>query len=76
VTEQVRRRSSPVSRREVLNAVYRCTPAGTSEVADIIGVSRQGAEHHLKKLEDDGWIWSKKVGPTRVWIHPRVMKEP
>jgi len=76
VAEQVRRRGTSVGRNEVMNAVYRCTPAGTSEVAELIGVSRQGAEYRLKHLEDDGWIWSKKVGPTRVWIHPRVMPEP
>lgn len=75
MAEPVRGRFGAVTDREVMNAVYRCTPAGTSEVADLIGISRQGAEYHLKKLEDREWLWSKKVGPTRVWMHPRVTKQ-
>ena len=73
--EQVRRRVTPVDDREILNAVYRCTPAGTNEVADLVGISRQGAEYRLKTLEEDERIWSKKVGPTRVWMHPRITSQ-
>jgi len=72
MAEQVRRRNTPVDQREVVNAVYRCTPAGTSEIAEILGISRQGAEYHLDRLEDRDRVWSKKVGPTKVWMHPRV----
>ena len=76
MAEQVRNRNRPVDQREVKNAVYRCTPAGTSEIAEIIGVARQTADYHLQQLEEDDRIWSKKIGPTRVWIHPRVMRPP
>ena len=75
MAEQVRGRYTSVTDQEVMNAVYRCTPAGTTEVAELLGVSRQGAEYHLRKLEERDWIWTKKVGPTRVWVHPRVMKQ-
>jgi len=73
--EQVRRRRTPTSDQEFSDAVYRLTPAGTSEVAEFVGMSRQAAEYRLKKLEDERRIWSKKVGPTRVWVHSRVMQQ-
>jgi predicted ArsR family transcriptional regulator len=71
-TGQVRRRQTPVEDRELLNAVYRHTPAGTQEIADAVGISRQGATYRLDNLEERGVIWCKKVGPTRVWMHPQV----
>lgn len=74
-TRQVRRRRTAVSDREIIEAVYRFTPAGTSEVAEVIGHTRQAAEYRLKHLEETGRIWSKMVGPTRVWVHPDVMAE-
>lgn len=73
MTEPVRRRNTPVDDAEVIRAVYRCTPAGTTEVADRLGVSRQAAAYQLKNLEEAEYIWSKKVGPTRVWLHPLVL---
>lgn len=72
---EVRRRITYTDDQEFMNAVYRCTPAGTSEVAEIVGMTRQSAAARLKQLEERDWVWSKKVGPTRVWIHPRVMKQ-
>lgn len=70
---QVRRRRTATTDREIVRAVYRLTPAGTSEVAEVIGRSRQSAAYRLKRLEEDGPIWSKKVGPTRVWMHEDVL---
>lgn len=70
---QARYRQTGPSDQEIIDAVYRLTPAGTSEVAEVIGQSRQAAEYRLKNLEETGPIWSKMVGPTRVWIHRRVM---
>lgn len=73
-TGQTRRRRTPVSDSELVDAVLRCTPAGTTEVADIVGVSRQAATYRLENLEEgDAPIWSKKVGPTRVWLHERAI---
>lgn len=72
-TGQVRYRRTSTSDSEITKAVYRHSPAGTSEIADIIGLSRQAAAYRLKKLEADGPLWSKKVGPTRVWMHADVL---
>ena len=74
--EEVRRRRSYVPERELAQAVYRLTPAGTSEVAELVGLSRQATSERLERIESKGWIWSKKVGPTRVWMHKYVMREP
>jgi hypothetical protein len=71
-----RRRYRMASQREVEQAVYRLTPAGTQEVADLIGLSRQCTAHRLQILDRRQQIWSKKVGPTLVWMHPRVMADP
>ena len=71
-----RRRYKMASQEEVEQAVYRLTPAGTKEVADLIGLSRQCTAHRLRILDRREQIWSKKVGPTLVWMHPRVMPDP
>ncbi|MFC6724217.1 hypothetical protein ACFQE1_07485 [Halobium palmae] len=65
-----------VDQREVEQAVYRLAPAGTKEVADLIGISRRSADLHLTLLDRHEKIWSKKVGPTKVWMHPRIMADP
>lgn len=52
-------------------AVKEHTPAGTQEIADAVGMTRQGVEYRLKQF-DDRWqnpVWSKKIGPTRIWMH-------
>lgn len=71
-----RRRYKMANQEEVEQAVYRLTPAGTKEVADLIGLSRQCTAHRLHALDLREKIWSKKVGPTMVWMHPRVMPDP
>lgn len=71
-----RRRYKMASQEEVEQAVYRLTPAGTQEVADLIGLSRQCTAHRLHALDLREKIWSKKVGPTKVWMHPRIMPDP
>lgn len=56
---------------ELKDTVKELTPAGTSEVADRVGLSRQGAEYRLKQLHEQ-WrtpVWSKKVGATLIWMH-------
>jgi len=73
---ETRRRYYPLDQHEVNQAVYRLTPAGTKEIAELVGVSRQAADRRLRRLEDEGKMWSKKVGPTRVWMHPWIMGEP
>jgi hypothetical protein len=71
-----RDRYAPLTQHEVNQAVYRLSPAGTQEVADLVGVSREVADRRLRRLEDEGTIWAKKVGPTMVWMHPWIMREP
>lgn len=61
-----------VSDRELKEAVKELTPAGTQEVADHIGLTRQAADYRLQQIEDrysTPWVWSKKIGPTKVWLH-------
>lgn len=71
-----RRRYWKLSQREVEQAVYRLAPAGTQEVADLLGTSRQSASYRLKVLVEEESIWAKKVGPTLVWMHPWIMSDP
>jgi len=71
--EQTRRRESSPSHEEVREAVYRHTPAGTREIANVIGQSRPAAYHRLQHLEERGLIWSKKIGPTLVWVDARLL---
>jgi len=56
-----------VSDKEILDAVRKHTPAGTSEVAESVGLARQNADYRLRQLQDEGCVKSKKVGRTLVW---------
>lgn len=73
---QPRRWYKAIKQTEIEQAVYRLTPAGTAEVAKLVGISRQAADHRLRVLEEYEIIWTKKVGPTAVWIHPRILADP
>lgn len=73
---QPRRRYKVARQEEIEQAVYRLTPAGTSEVADLVGISQQAAYHRLRILDEYEVIWSKDVGPTKVWMHPKIMADP
>lgn len=53
--------------REYLETVARREPAGTSEIAEAVGVTRQNADQRLRRLEEDGKIRSKKIGTSLVW---------
>lgn len=46
-----RRRYKMASQEKVEQAVYRLTPAGTQEIADLIGLSRQYTAHRLRALD-------------------------
>ena len=41
--------------------------AGTSEVAESVGISRQAVEKHLHRLAGDGLLNTRKIGQVRVW---------
>ncbi|ELZ96640.1 winged helix-turn-helix transcriptional regulator [Haloferax sulfurifontis] len=52
---------------EVIEAVAENEPAGTTEVADELGIARQSADYRLRRLLDDDRISKKKVGNSLVW---------
>jgi predicted ArsR family transcriptional regulator len=53
---------------EVIAAVNKHSPAATSEVADEIGLTRQGADSRLRRLHSAGSVEKKKVGASLVWF--------
>jgi predicted transcriptional regulator len=54
--------------RHDIDAIREHTPTSTSEIADAVGVTRQGADYRLRQLEEDGKVTSKMVGNSLVWI--------
>lgn len=63
--------SRSVDDADVLGAVRAHDPAATSEIADEVGISRQGADRRLRSLREDGAVSSKKIGASLVWFIPR-----
>jgi predicted ArsR family transcriptional regulator len=55
---------------EILAAVRTHEPAATSEVADEVDMTRQGADRRLRSLRDEGRVSSKKIGASLVWFAP------
>lgn len=55
---------------EFIDAVEKHEPAATREVAEEVGVTRQGADYRLRQLEESGHVRSKKVGRELVWMLP------
>lgn len=56
---------------EILAAVRAHEPAGTSEVAGEVNMTRQGTDRRLRRLRDAGRVNSKKIGASLVWFAPR-----
>ena len=54
------------SDEEYLDAVQEHEPAGTSEVADAVGVARQSADYRLRRLKEAGLVTKKMVGNSPV----------
>ena len=52
---------------EFLDAVARSEPAGTKEIADALGVTRQNADQRLRRLEEEGRVTSKTIGSSLAW---------
>jgi len=67
--------SRSVNDADVLGAVRAHDPAATSEIADELGISRQGADRRLRSLREDGAVSSKKIGASLVWFIPRERGE-
>lgn len=55
------------SEEKYFEAIRENSPASTSEVAEAVGVTRQGADYRLRKLEDEGKVSSKMVGNSLIW---------
>ena len=53
--------------QEFLIAVSEHEPAGTAEIAEAVGVTRQNADQRLRRLADDGKVTSKKIGSALAW---------
>ena len=53
---------------EYLDAIREHSPASTKEIADAVGVTRQGADYRLRKLEQDNKVTAKMVGNSLVWM--------
>jgi len=53
---------------DYLEAIREHTPASTREVAEAVGVTRQGADYRLRQLEEHGKVTSKMVGNSLVWM--------
>ena len=53
---------------EYLSAVREHEPASTREVAEEVGVTRQGADYRLRALEEDGLVRKKKAGNSLIWF--------
>ena len=65
------RYSRSVDDTDVVAAVRAHDPAATSEIADEVGISRQGADRRLRDLRERGEVSSKKIGASLVWFMPR-----
>ncbi|MFW6435611.1 MAG: hypothetical protein ACOCY1_04450 [Halovenus sp.] len=50
-----------------IDAVEKHQPAGTSEVAEEVGVARQSADYRLRRLRDAGKVTSKMIGGSLAW---------
>lgn len=61
---------------EYLEAVCELEPAGTSEVADAVGVTRQSADYRLRQLEDEGKVKSKRIGNSLAWSLAELALKP
>lgn len=53
--------------REFLEAVSEHEPAGTAEIAEAVGVTRQNADHRLRQLVDEGAVTNTKIGSSLAW---------
>lgn len=51
-------------------------PCSTTEVADVLPVSRQAATKHLQLLEAAGLVSSRRAGRERIWrMQPRPLAD-
>lgn len=66
------RLQTKVTDKKLKAAVKELTPTDTQEVADHVGLTHQAVDYRLQKIEDryvTPWVWSKMIGPTKIWLH-------
>ncbi|UPM42859.1 winged helix-turn-helix transcriptional regulator [Halocatena salina] len=56
------------SDEDYIEAVKKHSPASTREVAEEVGVTRQGADYRLRKLESEGQVRSERIGNSLAWF--------
>mgnify|MGYP003851772347 FL=1 len=58
-----------VSDEALIRAVLEAYPPalGTSNVADKVELSSEATRRHLKRLEEEGYLSTDKLGSVRVW---------
>jgi len=59
--------TSTVSDTDILSAVDRHEPAATTEIAETVGMTRQGVEKRLKSLLEKEKVSRKIIGASAVW---------
>jgi len=59
--------TSTVSDTDILSAVDRHEPAATTEIAETVGMTRQGTEKRLKSLLEKEKVSRKMIGASAVW---------
>lgn len=55
------------SEETYLDAVRENEPATTQQVADTVGVTRQGADYRLRELREEGLVEGEMLGNTLIW---------
>ncbi|GAA0307013.1 winged helix-turn-helix transcriptional regulator [Halarchaeum salinum] len=60
-------RPRETSDEELLSSVRSHSPAGTSEIADEVGMTRQGTQKRLDELHEQGKVNRKDIGTVVVW---------
>lgn len=57
-----------VPEEDLIAAIEAHEPAATREVAEAVGVTRQGADYRLRQLEEEGKVNRKMVGNSLIWM--------
>jgi len=53
---------------EFIRAIESLQPAGTQEIANRVGCSRQNADYRLREFAKDDKVNQKKIGNSLVWM--------
>ena len=58
------------SEEEYFRAIREHAPASTMEIAEAVGVTRQGADYRLRQLREKGKVDAQMIGNSLVWSMP------